>query len=224
MIIDLFGISIHEFDVAITDLLLFIETILFAYFLYRSQSTQIVLRRLLVLLFFALGMSSLIGALFHAFFPAKATTAEGFAVWMFVAASIGIAACSVWCINALIFKGQKFFKIVLPLVVIYMITFMYVVYFINYQFKTIIFFYAPPMIVLALLSLVKFLRERNISWVVVFVGVTLSFVAAAIQYLQISIHPVYFNFNALYHVIQGISLAIIFLSFHSLLSKTSDTN
>ena len=76
------------------------------------------------------------------------------------------------------------------------------------------------MIILALISLMRFWRERTISWVGVFVGVILSFVAATIQYLEISIHPVYFNFNALYHVIQGISLAIIFLSFHSLLSKT----
>ncbi|MSU55928.1 MAG: hypothetical protein EXS51_01270 [Candidatus Taylorbacteria bacterium] len=221
MAFDLFGIPIHEFDVAITDILLFIETILFSYFLYRSQSTQIILRRLLVLMSFSLGMSSLTGALFHAFFPAKATTAEGFAVWMFVVTSIGITACFVWCINALILKGVKFFKTILPFVVLYMVAFIYVIFFINYQFKTIILFYAPPMIVLALVSLVKFLRDHNLAWIGVFTGVILSFVAATIQYLQIGIHPVYFNFNAVYHVIQGISLAIIFLSFRSVLRETS---
>lgn len=98
---------------------------------------------------------------------------------------------------------------------------MYVVFFINYQFKIIILFYAPPMIVLALISLMKFFRDRNFAWIGVFVGVIFSFVAATIQYLQIGIHPVYFNFNALYHVIQGISLGIIFLSFRSVLKETS---
>lgn len=223
MTIDFFGIPLHEFDVAITDLLLFAESAIVVYFLWQRQSTQTLLRRLLILLFLALGASSLLGALFHAFFPAKATTTGGFAFWMLVAASIGITACTVWCINALIFKGQKFFKMILPLVVLYMVAFMYVVFFINYQFKTIILFYAPPMIVLALVSLIKFLRDHNFAWIGVFTGVMLSFVAATIQYLQISIHPVYFNFNALYHVIQGISLAIIFLFFRSLLRETSGT-
>ncbi len=223
MIIHLFGIPIHEFDVAITDFLLFIESALFAYFLYKNQSSQTLLRRFLVLLFLALGISSLLGAFFHAFFPDKATTAGGFAVWMLVAASIGVTACAVWCINAFIFKGQKFFKIVLPFVLLYLVIFMYVVFSIDYQFKTIILFYAPPMMVLALLSLVKFFREHIRSWGSVFVGVILSFVAATVQYLHISIDPVYFNFNALYHVIQGVSLAIIFLSFRSLLIRTSGT-
>ncbi len=223
MTIDLFGFPIHEFDIAITDLLLFIESLLFVYFLYKNQSSQTFLRRLLILLFLALGASSLLGALFHAFFPAKATTAGGFTVWMLVAASIGVVACAVWSINALLFKGQKFFRIALPFVVIYMLSFMYVMYFIDYQFKTIIIFYAPPMIVLALLSLVRFLREHGFAWSGIFIGVILSFVAAAIQHLQISIHPVYFNFNALYHVIQGIALAIIFLGFRILLRSNPGT-
>jgi hypothetical protein len=223
MTIDLFGIPIHEFDVAITDLLLFAESAIFIYFLWQKQSTQTVLRRLLILLFLALGASSLLGALFHAFFPAKATTTGGFTFWMLVAASIGITACALWCINALVFKGKNFFKMILPFVVFYMVAFMYVVFFINYQFKTIILFYAPPMIILGLVSLMKFFRDHDFAWIGVFVGVMLSFVAATIQYLQISIHPVYFNFNAFYHVIQGISLGVIFLSFRSVLKETSDT-
>lgn len=219
MTINFLGITLHEFDVAITDLLLFAESVIFVYFLLQKQSTQTLLRHLLILLFLALGASSLLGALFHAFFPAKATTTGGFIFWMLVAASIGITASTVWCINGLIFKGQKFFKMILPFIVLYFITFMYIVYFIDYQFKTIILFYAPPMIVLALISLVNFIRDHNFAWFGVFIGVILSFVAAATQYFQISIHPLYFNFNSLYHVIQGISLAVIFLSFRSLLRK-----
>lgn len=223
MTIDFFGIPLHEFDVAITDLLLFAESAVFVYFLWQRQSTQTLLRRLLILLFLALGTSSLLGALFHAFFPAKATTTGGFAFWMLVATSIGITACAVWCINALIFKGQKFFKIVLPFVVLYITAFTYIMFFIDYQFKTIIFFYAPPMIVLALVSLIKFLRKHTFAWIGVLTGVILSFVAAAIQYLQIGIHPIYFNYNALYHMIQGVALAVIFLSFLTLLKSNSET-
>src|SRR3989344_7419783 len=78
---------IHEPDVAITDLILFIESILFAWLFYKQTSNHFLLRKLLILLFLSLGASSFIGALFHAFFPAKATTAEGFIVWILVAFS-----------------------------------------------------------------------------------------------------------------------------------------
>ncbi len=193
------------------------------YLLYKLQPPQTSLRRLLILLFISLGTASLFGALFHAFFPEKATTAGGFMTWMLVANSIGVTASVVWCINALLFRGTSFFKAMLPFAVIYMAIFAYAMLYINYQFKTIIFFYAPPMVILALASLLKFSRERVYAWIWLFVSVMLSFVAATIQYLQISIHPVYFNYNALYHVIQAISLAIIFLSFRLVLKKFSDT-
>ena len=223
MTFDFYGISIHEFDVAITDLLLFIESVFFAYFLYKQQSSQVLLRRLLIFLFISLSISSLLGALFHAFFPGKVTTIIGFIFWMLVANSIGITASVVWSINALISKGSKFFKTTLPFVAVYMIVFAHTMLFINYQFKTIILFYAPPMLILALVSLLKFFRKHSYAWIGLFIGVTLSFIAATIQYLKISVHPVYFNYNALYHVIQAISLAIIFLSFRLILKKFPDT-
>jgi hypothetical protein len=44
-------------------------------------------------------------------------------------------------------------------------------------------------------------------------GLVLTFVAAAIQQLNISIHPVYFNHNALYHAVQAVALGLIFVGF-----------
>ena len=42
-------------------------------------------------------------------------------------------------------------------------------------------------------------------------GLGLTFLAAAVQRLNIAIHPHYFDHNALYHVIQGAGLWMIFL-------------
>jgi|SRR3989344_3626499 len=197
---------IHEPDVAITDLILFIESILFAWLFYKQTSNHFLLRKLLILLFLSLGASSFIGALFHAFFPAKATTAEGFIVWILVAFSIGVTASTIWCINSLLVKGNKFIKITLLFSLLYLAIFMYVVIFIDYRFPIIMIFYIPPMIVLAFISFYK-------SYFYLLFGILLSFVAALIQYFQISIHPTIFNYNALYHLIQGIALMMIFFSF-----------
>lgn len=217
MTIDLFGFSIYEFAVSITDLLLFAESSLFATILYQTQSSQLLFRRLLVLLFLALAASSLFGAIFHAFFPLDTGTAGGFFVWMLVANSIGVIASTLWAINALAFMGVRVFKITLPLVAIYNISFIYTMFFIDSEFETIILFYAPPLIVLALVALTKSLRNWDFSWGGVFAGVILSFAAATAQYLKISPHPEYFDHNALYHLIQATSLAVLFLSFRAVL-------
>ena len=41
-------------------------------------------------------------------------------------------------------------------------------------------------------------------------GIVLTFVASSMQAAGLAIHPVYFDHNALYHVIQGVGLYLIF--------------
>lgn len=220
MTVDLVGISIHEFDVAITDLLLFVEATLFAYFLYQKRSTQILLRRLLVLLFLALGISSLLGALFHAFFPAKTATGSGFAIWIATALFIGLIAIVVWLIDLYILGDKKLLKVTLPIPVAYLLIFVYVLFFLSYQFKIIILFYLPPMIFLAMISLMKLIQTKKRPWFWLLAGLVLSFLAAAAQYLQINLHSIYFNYNALYHLVQGVALTLLFLSFQKMLTDS----
>ena len=67
--IDILGITIHEPDVSLTDLVLFFESLLFAGFLYRQNTTSVLLRMLFVVFFLSIAASSFSGAFFHAFFP-----------------------------------------------------------------------------------------------------------------------------------------------------------
>jgi Family of unknown function (DUF6962) len=53
-------------------------------------------------------------------------------------------------------------------------------------------------------------------------GVVLSFVAAACQQLGIAVHPIYFDHNAVYHAIQALALALIFVGLQGLLSSTPE--
>ncbi len=222
--INILGVHVYEFSVAVTDFILFIESFLFTYFLYKQKTSQILLRRFFILLFLSLSTSSLLGAIFHAFFPQKTATINGFVVWILIAVSIGITASLVWCINGIILKGNKLLKIILPFAILYLLTFIYVLLYVNYQFKTVIIFYVPPMIIFALISLIQFLKNHLSAWLYLFLGIIISFIAAIIQYLQISLNPVYFNFNSFYHLIQGIALIIIFLSFRSLLKQIRPQN
>jgi len=151
----------------------------------------------------------------------QTSTTSGFTVWILVTASIGITASVIWCINALIINGNRLFKIVLPFSILYLVALVYTVMFIDFQFKIIIMFYLPPMVVFAFVSGIFYLKYRIRAWVYLFTGLILSFIAAAIQYFQIGIHPIYFNHNALYHVIQGIALVMIFIASRLLLKQTT---
>jgi hypothetical protein len=51
-------------------------------------------------------------------------------------------------------------------------------------------------------------------------ALALTFVAAAIQQLRVALHPVYFNHNAFYHLVQAVALALLFMACRGLLAST----
>jgi len=44
-------------------------------------------------------------------------------------------------------------------------------------------------------------------------------IAAAIQQLQIAMHPTYFNHNAIYHLLQAVALALLLVAFRGLIRQ-----
>ena len=219
MTLDVFGLKLHEFDVAGTDLLLCLEAVFFSVLLAHEQTAHPKLRSFVATLFAWLALSSLLGAVFHAFFPEKAATSGGYLVWMLTGISIGLTASAVWCINAYL-MNHRVLKNVLPsLVPVYLLAFIYVLFFVDYHYRTIIAFYAPPVVILAILAVWTWLKHRTADWLYLVLGTGLSFAAAVVQVLKIGLHPVYFNFNALYHLIQGVALVFLFVSFRLLLRR-----
>lgn len=215
--IELFGIAIHEPDVALTDLALAVESALFAWLL-RARGARGTLRALLVALFVALAAASLLGALFHAFFPVKAAIASGRAMWLLVTGAIGGVAAVLWLLDALLLGGERAVRRVLPLAGLYLAGFVAVIAFVDESYATVLAFYLPPLLLLTGIAAVRVLRERSTTWAIVLAGLLLSFLAAALQFLGVDLHPRYFNANAVYHVVQGIALAVLFVGFGRTLS------
>lgn len=212
MTLTLAGVTLHEFDVAATDLLLWIEAWIFALLLWRRRAMPPRLRRLAVALFTALGVSSLLGAAFHAFFPDKASTPGGYALWIATGVSIAVTTAVVWYLNALLLRQRALARIVTALVPAYFAAFVVVLLFVDYRFQTIISFYAPAVVALAAIAAGTYARTHSRAARYLVLGTGLSFAAAAVQVLKIGVHPQYFNFNALYHLVQGIALAFLFAS------------
>ncbi|HWR88215.1 MAG TPA: hypothetical protein VN277_07340, partial [Acidiferrobacterales bacterium] len=70
--------------------------------------------------------------------------------------------------------------------------------------------YAPATLFLLAAFVVRLRQEHARHWRLGIGGLVLTAVAAAIQQLGIGLHPVHFNHNALYHVIQALALWMLY--------------
>jgi hypothetical protein len=80
------------------------------------------------------------------------------------------------------------------------------------DFRIAILDYVPALVFLGVAFLLAYRRRKMPILLIGFIGVCTMLFAAAAQQAKIGIHPVYFDHNALYHVLQGIALFMVFLS------------
>jgi hypothetical protein len=215
----LLGIQIHEFSIALSDLILFIESGIFAYLIYRRASEGLnfkTIKGLSFFLFFFLSISSFLGFLFHAFFPTKTDTGGGWLVWMLTAISIGLISVIIWYVDALLLNKKSIYRFINYFVGIFLLVYLVTVFFIDYHYPTIIKFYAPPILLLGAVALMRSIATKSRTWIYLFSGILLSLIAAGVQALHFSFDPIYFNYNTLYHIIQGIGLVLLYVSFSRL--------
>jgi hypothetical protein len=87
-----------------------------------------------------------------------------------------------------------------------------VVMFIVQTFRVAILNYLPASIFLLVVFFLTYVRVRKGPVLIGLVGIVLTFVAAGVQQAGVVVHPIYFDHNALYHVIQAVALFMIFWS------------
>ncbi len=80
--------------------------------------------------------------------------------------------------------------------------------------------YIPAVMFLILSFVVRLLRKPDRFVGIGLAGVVLTLLAAAVQHLRVSF-SVRFNHNALYHLLQGIALLLIFLAARELIRAES---
>ena len=217
MTLTLWGVTLHELDVAATDLLLCLEAWAFAGVLARSPAATRRCQALGVGLFVTLGGSSLLGAAFHAFFPGKADgSTGGYLVWIATGVAIAATTAAVWYLDALLLGRGPLVRRLEALVPVYFLAFIGTLVFVDYRFSTIIAFYAPAIAALAIIAVARYAATRSRASLYLVLGTGLSFAAAAVQVLKVDLHPRYFNFNALYHAVQGVALVCFFAALRRL--------
>jgi hypothetical protein len=202
------GITIHDPDVVVTDLGL---AALGAWCAWRLASVPRTgpLGSADIRLMIGLASAAFWGAIFHAFFPDDTATLAGFLAWIPVSLSIVLAA------SALLECGLRTLapglapRVRNSIVGAYAAVFAGFVIAVDESFTTIVRFYVPALLFFLLVAEFRAFR-RDRGWTFITLGLALSAGAAVLQQLQVALHPVWFDHNAVYHVVQAAALVVLY--------------
>jgi hypothetical protein len=208
-----------EPDVTLTDYGLFVECAVFAWVIARRASDPGGLRSWVVLFFVSTALAALFGGTVHGFFV-EDEDGVGQLLWKLSMLAIGATALAGFAIGArLLFAGRRADRLIFvasSVAVVYAA----VIVFVSDAFWVAVAGYLPAALFLFAVFVRVATRERA-PWARLGTrGLALSFVAAGIQQLRVAIHPVYLTHNALYHLVQAVSLALIFMAFRGRLDMT----
>jgi len=193
---------------AFTDLLIFSLGLYFARELYGIYVTKLMSVHLhFMMVFFFMGLAGLLGALTHGIGPHLPQSIHTF-IWRITLYCIGLTTFSMLLgglYHVVPFNTMNWLKW-LPLLglIVYMILITR-----NDDFKTVIRFYTPAMMLLLLMMLYSLLRFQSdgTSWIIF--SVLMAFAGTAVQQSGFSFHK-HFNHNDIYHVFQMGSMFLLY--------------
>ena len=201
---------ITEPDVTLTDYGLAIECAVFAYVLYRAERPTHALRTWLVVFFVMGSVAALAGGTVHGFFHGRSTVGGRLPLVLCTLLAIGGSALAAWAVGARFMTTQTLQRLIMSGAIVASVAYGFVVVRITSSFLVAVVNYLPALVFLTGTFVVLYARVRASEVLCGVAGLLLMFVAAGIQWGGVALHPVYFNHNALYHVVQGVALALFF--------------
>ena len=199
-----------EPDVTLTDYGLAILCAILAHLIFHRGKRASPYRLWLAGFFLAAGAAPLFGGTVHGFFSDEASLGHRI-LWPATMLSIGVAALTAWAVGARLLFSKTPRRVIIGLAAIQLVVYATVVLVASQDFRLAIGGYLPATLFLLVALLLAHRKERARPLVFAAAGLALTFVAAAIQQLQIPLHPTYFDHNALYHVVQAIALVMFFV-------------
>ena len=212
MILHQLGVAIHDPDVVFTDLGLAILAAWLGWRLWTGTPPR-TLARAGVLLLGGLASAAFWGAIFHAFFPADTATLPGFIAWIPVSLSILVVGATLLEVSLRLLAPRLAPPIRRSLVAVYAAAFAVVVLLVDESFSSIVRFYVPPLLLFLVAAVRQAIRDGSAAWTLIAAAFTVSAGAAVLQQTEVSIHPVYFDHNAVYHVVQAVAVVLLYLGF-----------
>ena len=203
---------IHDPDVVLTDLALAVLGAWLAWRLARATPKGTMARSGVVIMG-ALASAALWGAVFHAFFPAGTSTRPGLVAWTPVVLSIAVVGAALLALALRIAAPRLPASARRTLAAAYGAAFATTALFVDDSYRTIVRFYAPVVVLFLLVAGRQALKSRSAGWTLIAVSFAISLLAAALQQARVSLHPEHFDHNAVYHVLQGVALVLLYRGF-----------
>lgn len=203
--------DIAEPDVTLTDYGLALECALFAILLARLRDGAGPVRRWFLVFFAALSVAALAGGTVHGFFYDETTQAYQL-TWNATLVAVGVVALSAWMIGSRFDFAQPSGRLLRWAGVALFVAYCLIVLLVSDSFTVAIIHYLPAVLFLLYAFARSYRRSRRPYLLNGLIGLLLTLVAAGVQQLGIPLHPVYFDHNALYHLVQAVALLILFLS------------
>lgn len=208
--------TVLEPDVTFTDYGLAVECAALAVLVARRRVNTDPLRVWFVTFFATIGFAAVTGGTVHGFFPDEQSLGSRI-LWPMTLLAIGGTAVAAWAIGARLVLGERAARRLIATASAVFGIYALIVLSVTQAFALAIAHYAPSALFLLGALVTRRLRspDTGLGWGVTAVG--LMVLAGLVQYLGIGFHPLYFNHNALYHLIQGAALILFYLAARRLL-------
>jgi hypothetical protein len=197
--------------VTLTDYAIAIECAVFVYALARLDAREMELRFWFIIFFASIGIASALGGTVHGFFL-PATSSGRAILWPAAVLSILVTSTATWTLGAILQLSKRPAILVRRLALVQLAIFAIVVLFVTSKFYVAIVAYLPSTLFLLYALVAAYRRQPRKPVRSGIIGLALTLAGAAVQQLRIGIHPLYFNHNAVYHVIQMLAFWMIFLA------------
>lgn len=210
-----------EVSVSMSDFLLAGFSGTLAWRLMLRQTEMPRTRRWFAIVLGAIAVSSLLGAISHGFLPERESSV-GALLWRSTLMLLGPAAVGLCMLGCLLLFRPGTVERARALALILLAIYVGLVLFEYHEFLIALLLYLPATMMLLTGFLVRWRQGQSFA-VDGSIAMVLTLVAGLLQYLHIGIHPVYFNHNALYHVIQGVALYFLYRAGRKWISGTPST-
>lgn len=195
-----------EPDVTITDFILAIQCFWFALLLYKRP-----INLPWLLLFGSLSLAALTGGITHGFSSDEQST--GFAIlWRGALIAVGAMALAGWHIGAGFLHHKTVARWIKQLAAIQFLLFAVVISFYSQSFLLAALNYLPTAVFLFFVFVRSYFKTNESAPFSGAISILLTLLGSFVQIAKISLHPQYFNHNALYHAIQFIAICFLFVT------------
>lgn len=198
-----------EPDVALTDYGLTFLCTWFAWTLWRQPTQHRLIRNLWIGFFVSAAVGAFAGGTVHGFFLDPSTWGYQL-LWPATLLCIGVTAAACWMLTGALVSPSSWMKGWIAFAALSFAAYSVVVLFVSQNFLVVILNYLPAMVALLIASLWRYRQSHTLGFLFVGGGIGVSFVAAAIQQAGISLHPLYFNHNSTFHLVQAVGLWLMF--------------